>query len=396
MNPNKSTQSCIACSACETQCPVSTPEKPFPGRYSTGTITQEYTSQPDPTQSCSYCKICDIICPQGISLSRQNMLTRSHQYAQKRPPMRNWILSHSERLSNIFAFLPSRLRNWCKSNSLSRSFLASIGLTPYMSFPPFAPKTFYAYCKNIRQPASDKKIALFPGCHINLYDPQAGLDLVWLLNRAGYEVWIPQNFVCCGLPLITNGFWEEAKTHTLRNMATLLGCRQMGIPVITACPSCSVMFKEDLPAYFPDAMQNLENTALLDAHAFILSSLETGVLPPPDMSADQQGTLLYHAPCHMRVQGLGLPALELLQSIKNLAVVRADAQCCGLAGTHGFKKEHYTQASELGKVLSDTAITMNVSLTSSECGSCRTQLQHITGKNSLHPLSILRRHYSES
>lgn len=62
--------------------------------------------------------------------------------------------------------------------------------------------------RNVRQPAQTRKAVFFPGCYVDVYDPRTGLDMVWALNRAGYEVIVPDDFVCCGLPMIANGFWQ--------------------------------------------------------------------------------------------------------------------------------------------------------------------------------------------
>ena len=64
------------------------------------------------------------------------------------------------------------------------------------------------------------------------------------------------------------------------------------------------------------------------------------VLPEPG-AAGRTLSVVYHAPCHLRAQGMGLPGLELLRRIPGVSVSNANAGCCGISGSYGFKKEKY-------------------------------------------------------
>lgn len=61
--------------------------------------------------------------------------------------------------------------------------------------------------------------------------------------------------------------------------------------------------------------------------------------------------VIYHAPCHLRAQGNGLPGLELLRRLPGVMVRNADAGCCGISGSYGFKKEKYDIGQEIGAAL---------------------------------------------
>ena len=83
--------------------------------------------------------------------------------------------------------------------------------------PVFVPRSFTEWMgdHNAMLTASDrsrltKKAVFFPGCYVNDYDPQTGKDLVFMLEKAGYEVIVPE-FECCGLPMVANGFFDEAR-----------------------------------------------------------------------------------------------------------------------------------------------------------------------------------------
>ena len=164
---------------------------------------------------------------------------------------------------------------------------------------------------------------------------------------------------------------------------------EQGIPVISSCPSCVLMLNQDVPEFFPDLAQTC-TPHVLDAQAFLLDCVERGelLLEPQSDFAER---VVYHAPCHLRAQGGGLPGYELLRQLPNIHVENADAGCCGISGSYGFKKEKYAIGMEVGAPLFDRVRRSGAGLSSSECGTCRLQLTHGTRKPSVHPVTLLRR-----
>ena len=92
----------------------------------------------------------------------------------------------------------------------------------------------------------------------------------------------------------------------------------------------------------------------------------------------------------MRAQGNGLPGLELLRRLDGVTVENADAGCCGISGSYGFKKEKYDIAQTVGSELFTKVRESGAQAAVSECGTCRVQITHGSGKFSLHPVTILR------
>jgi glycerol-3-phosphate dehydrogenase subunit C len=98
----------------------------------------------------------------------------------------------------------------------------------------------------------------------------------------------------------------------------------------------------------------------------------------------------YFAPCHLRVLGIGLPALEILRLIPGLKIDNIEADCCGMGGTFGFKKEKYEISQEIGKDLAEAIDRSKPEIVLTDCEGCRMQIRHLTGLKVLHPIQILR------
>ena len=88
--------------------------------------------------------------------------------------------------------------------------------------------------------------------------------------------------------------------------------------------------------------------------------------------------------------GIGLPALGILNCIPGLEVNPIDADCCGMGGTFGFKKEKYEISQEIGKDLVEAIDRLKPEIVLSDCEGCRLQIRHLTGLKVLHPIQILR------
>lgn len=385
---------CIACTSCLVQCPVSKVSSEFLGPRMVGPAWERFRRLGMPEDSslhyCANCKNCDISCPQGVAISHLNMQARIEQCKNAGLRPRDWILAHGDIIAKLLRYIPASLKNFGMSNGLSRKCLDLLGIAAQATLPAFATASFEQLFHRVYQPTLERKVVFFPGCYVNNYDPQTGLDLVWLLNRAGYEVILPETS-CCGLPLLANAFVEDAKVRAERNLEQLAPFRDQGLPIITGCPSCALTFNTDLAEFFPEVVSRFGTCVLGDAQAFLLQCIDDGDLSLADAATGADSLqIAYHAPCHLRASGHGLPGLELLRRIPAVEVHNLNAGCCGQSGSYGFKKEHYEVAQAVGNALFQAVRQSNASLAVTECGTCRIQIMHGTGVRCVHPLHLLR------
>lgn len=394
MNPCANPDQCIACTTCVVSCPIARVATAFPGPRMIGPAYERFRLlglEEDPSLDfCSNCKNCDISCPNGVPVSTINMLARAARRQKKPAPLRDWFLAHGETLARKLRLMPAVVKNAGMLNPLSRTLLDILGIDARASLPRFAPRTFRKLVQRLSQPENGKKVVIFPGCFLDIYDPQTGMDLVWVLNRAGYRVEVPDDFVCCGLPLVANGYLQDARRNARKNCEVLERYRKQEIPVLAACPSCSLMLDEDVRMLFPDIFPTTTTKPpLMDAQVFLLECIDRGELQLP-AGTGTRTRLMYHAPCHMRAQGIGLPSLDLLQALPDLEVHDAAAGCCGISGSYGFKKEKYSISMRVGASLFETIRASGARYVASECGTCRLQIRHGTGLDCLHPVTIFR------
>jgi len=387
---------CIACTTCTAVCPVAAATPAFLGPRMAGPAYERFRmtglDEDASLHYCSNCKNCDISCPCDVPVSTFIMRARAGETALRPPRLGDWILAHGEVLARWLGPIPAPFRNFGMNLSLTRALLHGLGISRHAPLPNFAPSSFRQVFAGLRQPAGlSRTVALFPGCYVNLYAPSCGMDMVAVLNRAGYRVIVPHELICCGLPLIANGFWDDARMNAVKNRRILDEWARQGLPVLTGCPSCGLMVNQDYPDYFPELWpqkDSPERPRLQDACEFLAEALRRGELALPE--GRREAALVYHAPCHLRAQGSGLPGLELLREIPGVQVDNADAGCCGIAGSYGFKKDKYALSMHIGEPLFNAVKNHEAGVCVSECGTCRVQIRHGTGKTTLHPITVLR------
>ena len=389
---------CIACTTCVAHCPVTAATRKFRGPKMLGPALERFRiSEEDYEPSleyCSNCKNCDLSCPSGVPVSTLNMLAKAAYYKKNPQSMRDHMLSHGENMAKMVNAIPfgAALANVGMHNPVSRAAMKQIGISDKAPMPTYAATSFVSWFKSQKQTPSEEKVVFFPGCFINYNQPQVGKDLVAVLQHNGIEVIVPEEFVCCGSPLVTGGYLDEAESNARKNAAEIAKWAAKGYKILTACTSCGLMLNQEYQELFP-AIEGLAQNALslYDAFEFLAERAAEGKLKTD--FAPVQEHFMYHVPCHLRVQGIGLPALTLLRQIPGLSIEEADAGCCGISGNYGFRDEKFEISMAVGAELFQRIKDSGVKTVVCDCGTCRLQIGHGSGAATAHPVSILRKAY---
>ncbi len=395
---NINIDACTSCTSCTALCPVTAAVRDFPGPKMLGPAAERFRKAGAPADAalayCTNCKNCDMTCPSGVPVAAINMLARAEHHKKHGRKLRDWMLAHGEHLAKLA--MPSQpLANLGMNNPITRQMLKALGIAGSRPLPRYAPRTFLREYGKLRQQPFADKVVFFPGCFINYNAPQVGLDLIAVLQANRYQVIVPDGLACCGLPLVTGGYLEEAEAAARRNIAALAEYAAQGLPILTCCPSCGLMIKQDYQELFAVEGAPAVAARAYDAMEFLAELLDAGRLNTDFRPIGAH--YLYHAPCHLRAQGIGRPTLDLLAALPGVTVDDLDAGCCGLAGSYGFKADRYDISLAVGKELFARIKAAPAGTTVlSDCGTCRLQIAHGSGAETMHPISVLKKAYESA
>ncbi len=401
---------CLKCNICTAACPTAAVTELFPGPKTVGPQAQRFRQpgvrggeSPDHSVDyCSGCGICTIVCPHGVKVMEMNSKARAALYDGERAllnrlPLRNRILGRSELLGKL-GHPVAPLANFVFELPLTR-FLAEklMGMHRKGPFPAWQRETFRQWFSRREQPngksrATRGTVAYFHGCAGNYYEPWVPRAALAVLERCGYEVALPRQN-CCGLPMMSNGEYHAARGYARRNIRWLLPYAQGGMPIVGHGSSCTLSLKSD---YREILDLHTEEAALVARSTYDLCEFLAGLLDAGELDTDFQpleATVIYHAQCQLKAHNMGLPALDLFERVPGLTVVMSEAECCGIAGTYGYKNEKYDIAQAVGSPLFRQAEQVKPAVIVCDSETCRWWIQSTTGIRTIHPVELLAAAY---
>ena len=244
------------------------------------------------------------------------------------------------------------------------------------------------------------KVAIFSTCYVNYNEPGIGHDLLKVLEHNDVPYVIVQKERCCGMPKLELGDLEAVAKHKEANIPVLARYARDGYAILSAIPSCTLMFKQELPLMFPEcADTEAVKAAMFDPLEYLVARHKDGLLKLDFKTS--LGKISYHIPCHGRVQKIGRKTEEMFKLIAQTAPLSLNTveRCSGHAGTYGVKKKTHPTAMKIGRPVFRSMAKDDPDWISSDCalaGHHIAQGMEQAGKPAKalsHPLSLVRLAY---
>ena len=393
---------CIKCNICVTKCPVTRVTDLFPGpKYEApqaGRFRNPQAHSPDiSVDYCSGCRVCNMVCPTGVKIAEMNARARAHLVSDGKVPVRNRLRNNLIARTGLIGKLGqpiAPLSNVMLSNGIVRKGVQFVlGIHAAAPLPKFSRQRFTTWFRNHPRPTqSTRQVVYFHGCATEYYEPRVGRAAVNVLEANGFEVIVPEQG-CCGLPLLSNGEFPAAHRYHVANVSHLAEYANQGIPIVGTSTSCTLTLKEEAPELLDLHEEDVQSVAqsTYDIHEFLLNLLYL-----KEMNLDLKPIpyeFPYHAPCQYRGHRLGIPALEIMRLIPGMTIMDGHADCCGIAGTYGYKVEKYQIAMDVGAPLFQFMNEAESPIVVCDSETCRWQITHATGKPAIHPIEILAAAY---
>ena len=238
------------------------------------------------------------------------------------------------------------------------------------------------------------KVALFATCYGNRNEPVIGEDLVAVFEHNGIPVTMAEKERCCGMPKLELGNLDAVEDARNANIPVLAKLVDQGWDIVTPVPSCSLMFKQELPLLFPeDPDVKKVSEAIFDPFEYLMYRHKAGKLNTDFKT--HLGKVAYHAACHQRVQKIGLKTREVLSLIPDTTVETIE-RCSGHDGTYAVKTEFYETSMKIVRPVVNRVKQAEADHYGSDCPMAGHHIEHGMGDGSRteHPMSLLRKAYA--
>ena len=341
---------------------------------------------------CLSCKACASECPSNVDIAALKAEFLYQYYKENKVPFRTKLFANNVKYNKLGSLAPT-FTNLILNTKITKKLM---GIATERSIPKLSRITVFKWFRKneyrlAKQPHKYGEIYLFVDEFTNYYDANIGIDTIELLTKLGYKVNVTKHEES-GRGFISKGFLDKAKEKANFNVNFFKELISKETPLVGIEPSAILTFRDEYIRLADDkaAAKNIsENTFTIEE--FIKQEFEKNNISSQSFTTKNK-TLKIHGHCQQKSLSSLEPTFKMLSIPKNYSVTIINSGCCGMAGSFGYEKEHYSLSMQVGE---DTLFpkirnTEQNTIIAAAGTSCRHQIKDGTGKISKHPITLLR------
>ena len=344
---------------------------------------------------CVNCHQCRFECPASVDIPKLMVEAKAQYNKENGMKISDWLLTRLDWLYRIAGRTPT-LTNRMLQSRVARWVLDKVvGIAQGRKLPLFSKTSFMRWSQRqkLNKPSKlqSKKIVYFVDAYANWNDVELGKSFVRVLEHNGIDVLVPSGQNVSGMSLVSEGAIVRAKKIAQKNVELLAEWVRQGYKIVTTEPSAALALKHEYLNLLDDQDATLVAENTIDATSFLLQLHLSG-----DLELDFRpvnAAIGYHLPCHQRALGEDIPAMKLLRLIPGLQVELIEKGCSGMAGTYGIKRKNYLRSLRIGFALINAMRSTDIIAGTTECSTCKIQMEQGTTKPTIHPIKILAMAY---
>lgn len=402
---------CIRCSACLNACAnfQSLGGHAFGGETYSGGIGGVWEAgtgkleKANFNELCTGCSRCVPQCPVRIDIPWLNEVLRYRLMSSSRVDRRVSLQKQVFGNYYLFARWGSRLAplsNRIASRKLSRIVLENvIGIDRRRTLLPFAPRSLnklYQQRQDGSRITNLSKAVLFADVYTTYHSPNRGLATVEVLERLGVDM-VLSEVLSAGRSSLSQGEIPTAAKRAKNCAEYLEKFVDEGRDVIVVEPSILALFRRDYRHLIEDdeLFRKLSENSY-DPVEYLQKIIQENDLDPGRLfrcdKIPREKKLFYHSHCQLKTLNAD-HQFEILSKTVGFDIKTSNVECCGMAGSFGYKKDFYNVSMRVGEDLfaqirewisetqKNTVIAPGIS--------CSDHIQVGTGCSVLHPMELL-------
>ncbi len=340
---------------------------------------------------CVNCKMCASECPAHVNVPKLMLEAKAANVAEHGMDRGDWVLARTESFARIgSAFAP--LVNEILASPVARWLLERLcGVSRQRRLPRFDGRSFLrrAWRRGwTRRPRSARpRVAYFVDVFANFNDPLIAEAVVAVLHHNGIEVYVPPGQIGCGMAPLAYGDIETAREIVQTNLRALVDVAREGYPILCSEPTAALMLRNDALDLLDDPDVRLVAAQTVEATAYLWDMHLQGQLRTDFRRLDF--AVGHHVPCHLKALGRAPAGPALLALVPGLRVHTIDLSCSGMAGTFGLQARNFAVSLEAGRPMLEELLQGGAAYGSTECSTCRLQMEDGGRKRTLHPVQYL-------
>ena len=328
--------------------------------------------------TCFQCKLCEINCPYTVRdghAYRVDFPKLVHRQRALRArargvPLRDRFLADPD-MTGRFARASFGLANVANRMKIHRWFLEkAVGVHRDKLLPDFAGVTFESWAGRTGRIADRPgcEVVLFQTCFVQHNEPELGRETIEVFEKNRVDIKCVRGLRCCGMPAWEKGDLKSLQAQAKVNLRILVPFVEGGAKIVAINPTCSMMLrKEYRELVAPEDREAASKIAgaVMDPSEF-LWSIRNESRFNTDFKTTPGGAVGYHAPCHLRAQGIGFKGRDLLRKIPGVRPVLVQ-ECCGHNGTYAMTVEGFEPSRRIGKKAFDGMKEADAAVWSTDC-----------------------------
>jgi Fe-S oxidoreductase len=340
---------------------------------------------------CVHCHMCRLECPAAVDIPKLMREAKGAYVAANGLRVGDWLMMRLD-LLGAMASLVSWPANWAIGNRQMRWLLEkTLGIAQGRKLPRVAARSFLrrSIRRRLTRPSrrSGQKVLYFVDVYANYFDPQLGEALVAVLEHNGVDVYVHPAQQQAGMAAIGSGALDYARRLAQRNTSILAEAVRQGYHVVATEPAAALCLTREYPQLLDDDDARLvaDNTSEACSYLWKMHTLGKLQLDLRPINT----ALAYHMPCHLKALRVGSPGKNLLCLIPGLQVQAIEEGCSGMAGTFGLQRRNYRASLRAGRGMIYRLRDPGILAGTTECSTCKMQMEQGTSKPTLHPIKIL-------